>query len=260
MIVENKGGASGNIATEYIARAKPDGHTIMIHGGTALAANMHLFRKPPVDVAKEVQLAATLVRQPTMIVVDAQSPVKTVAELTTAMKTKGDKASYAISNTIGKVMGATYKKQAGLAAIEVSYKTTGDTLNDMKSGAIDFAFHDNTSALANERAGRVRILAVGTAARMQAVPQYPTMAEAGHPMDLVSWWAAMVPSATPRPIVDQINAWIKEIITSEDGKKFLNSIGGDPWVSTPDEAQAFLNKQIDQWGIWVRDANIEPLG
>ena len=259
-LVENKAGASGNIATEHIARAKPDGHTIMIHGGTALSANMHLFRKPPVDVAKAVQIAATTHRQSTMLVVDAKKPWKTVGELTAAMKDKGEKGSYAISNTIGKVMGATYKHQAGLKTVEVPYKTTGDTLNDLQSGAVDYAFHDNTSSIAFERQGRVRILAVSTTARLQSAPHYPTMTEQGFPMDLMGWWAAIVPAATPRPIVDQINAWIKEIITSEDGKKFLHNIASDPWATTPDEGQAFLRQQVQQWGEWIRAAKIEPLG
>ncbi len=259
-LVENKAGASGNIATEHIARAKPDGHTIMIHGGTALSANMHLFRKPPVDVAKAVQIAATTHRQSTMLVVDPSKPWKDVAELTAAMKEKGEKGSYAISNTIGKVMGAIYKKQAGLNAIEVPYKSTTDTLNDLKSGAVDYAFHDNTSSIAYERQGRARILAISTTARLQSAPQYPTMTEQGFPMDLVGWWAAIVPATTPRPIVDQINAWIKEITSSEEGKKFLASIASDPWQTTPDEGQAFLRAQVDQWGVWIREANIEPLG
>ena len=134
VIVDNKPGASGSIATDYIARAKPDGYTIMIHGGTALSANMHLFKHPQVDVVKALQIAATLNRQPTMLVVHPDKPWKTPAELAADMMKKGDKASYAISNTVGKVMGATYKKLAGLSAVEVPYKATTDTYNDLQIG------------------------------------------------------------------------------------------------------------------------------
>src|SRR6476620_10018461 len=260
VIVDNKPGASGSIATEAIARAKPYGYTIMIHGGTALSANMHLFKNPQVDVAKALQIAATLNRQPTMLVVSADRPWKTAAELATAMREKGDKATYAISNTVGKVMGATYKKEADLKAVEVSYKSTPDTYNDLQSGAVDFAFQDNISAVAMARQGKLRILGVSTAARLQAAPDYPTMSEQGYAMDMIGWWAAFVPMATPRPIVDQINAWMREIVSSKDGKAFLDSIASDPWLSSPDEGQAFFREQIDQWGIWVREANIEPLG
>jgi tripartite-type tricarboxylate transporter receptor subunit TctC len=260
VVVDNKPGASGLIATEAIARAKPDGYTIMIHGGTALSANMHLFRKPPVDVAKALQIASTLNRQPTMLVVDASKPWKTPGDLAVTMKEKGEKASYAISNTVGKVMGAMFKKLASLEAVEVPYKVTTDTYNDLQSGALDFAFQDNISAVAMARQGRLRILGVSTAARLQAAPEYPTMTEQGFPMDMIGWWAAFVPMATPRPIVDQINGWMREIVSSTQGKAFLDSIASDPWLSTPEEGQAFLRQQIEQWGIWVREANVEPLG
>jgi tripartite-type tricarboxylate transporter receptor subunit TctC len=176
------------------------------------------------------------------------------------MKEKGDKASYAISNTIGKVMGATYRKQAALTAVEVSYKSTTDTYNDLQSGALDFGFQDNISAVAQARNGKLRILGVSTAARLLAAPEFPTMTEQGYPMDMIGWWAAFVPMATPRPIVDQVNAWMREIVSSKEGKAFLDSIASDPWLGTPEEGQAFLRQQIDQWGVWVREANIEPLG
>jgi tripartite-type tricarboxylate transporter receptor subunit TctC len=260
VVVDNKPGASGIIATEAIARAKPDGYTIMIHGGTALSANMHLFRNPPVDVANALQIASTLNRQPTMLVVHPGRPWKTPGELAAAMKQKGEKASYAISNTVGKVMGATFKKQAALTAVEVSYKATTETYNDLQSGAVDFAFQDNASAVGMARSGKLRILGVSTADRLQAAPEYPTMTEQGYPMNMIGWWAAFVPKATPRPLVDQINAWMREIISSKEGKAFLESIASDPWGGTPEEGQAFLRQQIDQWGVWIREANIEPMG
>jgi len=260
VIVDNKPGASGSIATEAIARAKPDGYTIMIHGGTALSANMYLFKNPKVDVTNALQIATTLNRQPTMLVVSARSPWKSARELADAMKQKGDKATYAISNTVGKVMGATFKKEAGLTAVEVSYKATSDSYNDIDSGAVDFAFQDNISAIAMARQGKLRILGVSTAKRLAAANEYPSMSEQGFPMDMVGWWAAFVPMATPRPIVEQINRWITDIVQSKEGKAFFDTIASDPWVTTPDEAQAFFREQVKQWGIYVREANIEPLG
>ena len=109
VIVENKAGAGGNIAMEYAARSKPDGYTIFVHAATAVAANQHLFKKPPVEAGKAIQIAASINRQPFMLVVDAKSPYRTVADLTEAMKKKGDKASYATAAPTGTIMGEIYK-------------------------------------------------------------------------------------------------------------------------------------------------------
>ena len=114
VLVENKVGAAGNIAAEYTARARPDGYTIHIHAGSATAANYWLFKKPPINPSKDLQVVATLNQQPFMVVVDAKSPYKSLPELTEAMKKKGDKATYAESNTTGKVMGELYKNATGV--------------------------------------------------------------------------------------------------------------------------------------------------
>ena len=123
VIVENKPGALGNIATEYVAKSKPDGYTVYITGASALAANMHVLKNPSVDVGKALQIVGTINKQPVMIAVRGDLPYKTMAELTQAMKAKGDKASYAFANPTAKVVGAMYKERAGLQAVEVSYKT-----------------------------------------------------------------------------------------------------------------------------------------
>jgi tripartite-type tricarboxylate transporter receptor subunit TctC len=260
VIVENKPGAGGNIATEYVARAKPDGYTVYITGASALAANMHVIKSPSVDVGKALQIAGTINKQPVMIAVRADSPYKTMAELTQAMKAKGDKASYAFANPTAKVVGAMYKEKAGLQAVDVSYRTGAEYLNDLGSGAVDFAIPDNVLAVAQARNGRMRILAVSTGERMQAAPEYPTMTESGYPMDLRGWWAGLVPAGTPKPIVDQLGVWISQIVASDEGKKFLANIASDAWVSKPDEAQAYFLEQIKQWGDYVRIAKIEPQG
>jgi tripartite-type tricarboxylate transporter receptor subunit TctC len=260
VIVENKPGAGGNIATEYVARSKPDGYTVYITGASALAANMHVLKNPSVDVGKALQIVATVNKQPVMIAVRPDSPYKTIAELTAAMKAKGDKASYAQANPTAKVVGAMYKEKAGLQAVEVSYKTGAEYLNDLASGAIDYAIPDNVLAVAQERNGRMKLLAVSTGERMKSAPQYPTMTESGYPMDLRGWWAGLVPTGTPKPVVDQLNVWISQIVSSEEGQKFLANIASDYWVSKPEEAQAYFLEQIKQWGEYVRIAKIEPQG
>jgi tripartite-type tricarboxylate transporter receptor subunit TctC len=206
-----------------------------------------------------LQIAAGINKQPFMVMVPADSPYKTLSELTDAMKKKGDKASYAQSNTSGKVMGELYKRATGIQAVEVPYRTANDSLNDFASGRLDYGMMDPVFALSQSRAGRLRMLAVSTAQRMQAVPDLPTMTEAGVPgVELLTWFAAMVPSATPRPIIDKINKWFNEVLATEETRKFLNSFGGDPFIATPEEGQALFRQGVKDWEGYVRTAKIEP--
>jgi tripartite-type tricarboxylate transporter receptor subunit TctC len=260
VLVENKAGAGGNIATEYVARAKPDGYTIFVHAGNTLASNYHLIRNNPVDARTQIQIAATINRQAFMLVVDGKRPWKTLAELTEHARQRGDKATYATAANSGVIMCAIYKETARLAAVEVNYKMAQDSLNDMASGTVDFGCHDPVFALSQAREGRLRILAVASARRLAAAPDFPSMSELGYPMDLMGWFAAMVPAATPRPVVDQINRWFNAILASDETRAFLTNYGGDPWSSTPDEGQARLLKDIHDWEDYVRIAKLKPQG
>lgn len=260
VIVENRPGANGNVAVEYTARAKPDGYTIFLHGAGGVAASMSTFIKPPVDVGKAIQLAGSIHLQPFMIVVDAKSPYNSVGDLTKALKDKGAKASYATTSNTGTVVGELYKQAAGLEVVAVNYKNPADALNDQTSGQIDFTASDAASALAQRTTGRVRIIAVTTAKRLQSLPDMPTMTEQGVKMDINSWWAPMVPSATPRPVVDQINAWFTAIATADETKEFLKRIGGDPFINTVDKAQGLFLQDIEDWRGYVKAAKIEPQG
>ena len=251
VLVENKAGAGGNIATEYVARAKPDGYTIFVHAGNTLASNYHLIK---------IQIAATINRQAFMLVVDARRPWQTLAELTEHARQRGDKATYATAANSGVIMCAIYKETARLPAVEVNYKMAQDSLNDMASGTVDFGCHDPVFALSQAREGRLRILAVASARRLAAAPDLSSMTELGYPMDLMGWFAAMVPAATPRPVVDQINRWFNQILATDETRSFLTSYGGDPWSSTPDEGQARLLKDIQDWEEYVRIAKLKPQG
>jgi tripartite-type tricarboxylate transporter receptor subunit TctC len=258
VIVENKPGAGGNIAAEAMVRSKPDGHTIFIHTGNTVAGNMHLIKRPPFDASKAVQVVATINRQAFMLTVDAKRPWRSLGELTAYLKERGDRASYAVSATSGVVMGAIYKEKAGLQPVEVRYRMALDALNDIMSGKIDYALQDPVFALSQHREGRLRVLAIAAAERLKSNPELPTMTEAGIAMDLIGWFAAMVPSATPRPIIEQLNTWFREIVSTPETQAFLRNYGGDPWIASPEEGQARLIHDITAWGDYIRIAKLTP--
>jgi len=256
VLVENRVGANSNIATEYVARSKPDGYTLYLFAGTTVAATMALFKNPPVDPGKTLDAIATTSNLAFMLMVDANSPYKTVAELTEAMKKKGDKATYAVAANPGIIMGAIYKEKTGVSAVEVLYKSAPDSINEMQSGKLDFAFHDPIFGLAQARQGRMRVLAVSTSERLKSAPEYPTMKESGIPMDLNLWWGVMVAKDTPKPIAEKINKWFSDIASSEDTKKFLALSGADPMIRTPEQTEEMFLKAIPEWAAYVKLAKI----
>ena len=261
VFVDNKPGANGMIAMTYSAKAKPDGHVIYLHTGSSMSANMHIFKNVTMDAGKEFQVAATINRQGFMMVVHKDSKIKTVQEMTAFLKIKGEKATYATSATSGTVMGEMYKAITGVKTVEVTYRIAQDSLNDLQSGHVDYGMHDPQFASAAARQGTIRILGIATGQRMKFLPEIPTMAESGVPgMDLNGWFAAFVPIATPKPIVQKINDVFKQTLTTDETIKFLNQFGGDPWITTPDEGQAFLLNDIKNWGEYVKIAKIEPRG
>ncbi|HWL04407.1 MAG TPA: tripartite tricarboxylate transporter substrate binding protein [Xanthobacteraceae bacterium] len=258
VVVDNKVGAMSNIAIEHTVRSKPDGHTVLINSGSTLAANMKLFRKPPFDTARDLQMVATLSRSTMMLAVRADAPWKDVKELTAAMKEKGDKATYAYATSIAQVIGALYREKAGLKAVEVAYKSGADFVNDLASGNVDYAIADHVQATGLARAGRMRLLAVGSSERLKVTPDIPTFAEFGYPIDIRTWWGATVPAATPKPVVQQLSGWFNKVVTSEECRRFFAGIGTDPWATDPDFAQDYLRKEIVDWEGHMKVAGIAP--
>lgn len=258
VVVENRVGAAGNIALQTVARSKPDGHTILMSTATATASSMHLFKKPAVDVGKELRIAGTINRQGFMIIVDKNSPHKSIASLSAALKTKGDNASYGVAAPSGIVLAEVYKALIGANTVAVRFRTASDSLREMASGAIEFGSLDPQTSLAQARAGNIRILAVSTGERLEAMPEIPTMKEAGFKdFDQTGWWAMIVPSATPDATIQIMDGWMRDILKKPEVKTFFAAAGVDPYYLPANEAQKKFLQEIINWGNYLRIAKIE---
>jgi tripartite-type tricarboxylate transporter receptor subunit TctC len=262
VIVENKGGALGNIGTEAAARSRPDGYTILVApGSSTMAAAMSTFKKLPFDPIKDFVPVTTLAKLGFVLVVDPKAPFKSVADLTAHLKAKKEKASYGVAANTGLVSAELYKKYAGLPHVtKVQYREMQTLQNDMFAGSLDFSFADPVFTVEQAKAGRIRPLAVTSGERMSALPDVPTMKEAGLPEfgQLIAWWAVFVPAKTPAPIVSKLEAWFNQIVAMEDTKKFLNNLGSDQFPGNAGMLAQLLANDIKKWHEYVTLANIEP--
>lgn len=256
IVVDNKPGAGGNIAARHVVESKPDGYTVYVHSGSATAGNMHLFKNPPFDVRTALQPVASISKAPFTLVVVKDHPAKNVRELTEILKKKGASANYAVGSTSAKIMIAIYKQRADLAPVEVNYRTSVESMNDMLSGRVEFSSFDAAFAQSQVREGRIRILAVGAGERTKAMPDIPTMREQGIEMSHVGWWGAFVAAGTPEPIVQQWNALFAKLLSQQDVIDFHTTIGADVFISTPKETHDLLVKTVDEWEELVRIADI----
>jgi tripartite-type tricarboxylate transporter receptor subunit TctC len=259
VIVENKPGANSSIATEYVARSKPDGYTIFIGGSDVFGSPLYLFKKPPVDPRKDFVYVSPLVSQGFILVVPSDSPYKTVAELVDGMKKKGDKASYPTTNNPALILGEAFKKSARLETVQVGYKTSADFLNDTLGGRLDWVWADPVFGLARIREGKFRPLAISTGKRISALPDIPTAKEAGiADIDMNLWWVTAVSAGTPQAIVDKLNAYWTQIGKDPETKEFLAKNGAEPWTASVAETKALIDKEIKDWEYYVKLGKIEP--
>ena len=259
IFVENRAGAIGNLATTFTARSKPDGYTMYVHAPSALAANMHLFKSPPVDVVKEVEVIATICKMSFMLTVHQKSPVNTVAELVELLRRKGGKASYGTTAPPGKVAGAWFNRAFGVNPVEISYRTGVDTMNDMADGIVDYVVHDPIHVVSYEHS--LKILAITNKERLNVLPNLPTLHELGAPnLNAPSWWGAIVPVGMPRPLVEKINGMWREAVATEEMRQFLAKFGADTLSLSPEAAQTQLVQEVKDWAEYVKMANIEPMG
>jgi tripartite-type tricarboxylate transporter receptor subunit TctC len=256
IIVENKPGAAGNIAARHVVESRPDGFTVYVHSGSATAGNMHLLKNPPFDVRKALQPVASISRAPFTLVVAAKHPAKNIRELTEILKKKGASANYGAGSTSAKIMGELYKHRAGLETVEVNYRTSVDSMNDLLGGRLDFSSFDAAFARSQEREGRIRILAVGSGERTKAMPEIPTMREQGVEMAHMGWWGAFVAAGTPEPIVQKWNGFFQKLLSQKEVIDFHTTIGADVLFSSPKATYDLLVKTVDEWEELVRIAKI----
>lgn len=259
VIVENRPGVQGYLAAGELAKSRPDGHTIMLAGGSGLAAVPYIFKNPPVDPLRDFEYVGSLLKQGWYLSVDAHGPIKSIPELTTFLKSKGAAASYATSTNIGTVFAELYKEAAGVQPLQVNYKTVGDSLNDLASGHVDMAMTDPPFTIGNVSNGKLRALAVSTGQRVSATPDVPAMAEFGYDIDFSIWWSIQVAAGTPRPISDRIGKWFATVLQLEDTKKFFASIGSEALILSPDETRARIVKDSELWRDYLLRAKIEPM-
>ena len=260
VIVENRAGAQGLIGTEYAAKAKPDGYTILVAPiSSTLAAAPYLFKKLPYDPVKDFAAVAPISSLNFAIAVAGTSPIKSVADLVAYLKTKPDHGSYGISNNTAQVAGEVFKEMAGLKSVLVPYTTIAPAVTDVGAGRLDYVVGDATFMTGQARAGRIRIIAVTGAKRSSAMPDVPTMAESGFPgYEITAWWGVVAPAGTPKPIIQRLAGWLAQINAMPETGKFLHNVSTDVLNGTPESMAELVKRDTERWSRYTRIAHIEP--
>jgi tripartite-type tricarboxylate transporter receptor subunit TctC len=257
VVLDYKPGANGAIAASAVARAAPDGYTIFMTTVSTHSANPNLLKRIPYDPVRDFAAVSRVGNLPFMLVIDPKIPATSVPEFIAYVKANPGGLSYASTNAIGLVAGATLKRVAGLDLEHVPYRSSPQAINDVMTGRLAMMFVD--FALAQVRVGNVRALAVTTKERSALLPDIPSMTEAGLPsFDLIPWNAIFAPANTPKPVVERLNAELRRIIADPKVKERLAGIGFDAFASTPEELDAFVRDDLAKWTRWVKEAGIAP--
>ena len=258
VVIENKPGAGGNIASDMVARSDPDGYTIFIVG-PGLATNQFLYPSLSYDPVGDFAPVTLLITQPNVMCVPNSKPAKSVKEFIAYCNDNRGKVTYASSGngTTLHLSGELFKRLANVEMTHIPYRGGALAINDLLPGRVDVSFDNMPSIIGHVRAGAVRALAVTTRERVPVVPDLPTIAEAGVPgFDVSSWFGFFVPVKTPQEIIAKLNADTNAALAHASVKPRFDDLGATPRGTTPGQLAAFLKSEIDKWGPVIRDARI----
>lgn len=259
VITDNRPGASGMIAAQQVARAAPDGYTVLIATNTTHAANEHLFKKLPYDPVRDFTPVTTLARGGQVMVVHPRVPARTVKEFVALAKQQPGRITFGSGSSSSRVASELFQQMAGVQLVHVPYKSNPMAVTDLVGGHIDMMITDVVTGLPQVRAGKLRALAVSSPKRMAIAPELPTIDEAGlKGYELTFWFAAYLPAKAPPAVVSRLRELFIHATKSAPAQKFFDSTGIEPFVMTPEELAAFQAAESAKWAKVIRAAGIQP--
>ncbi len=259
VIVENRPGAGATVGADYVAKAKPDGHTLLM-GAVHHTIATSVYKKLPYSFQKDLAPITTVAMVPNVLVINvAKTPAKNVAELVSLAKKAPTEFAYGSNGngTAQHLIGTQFQTATGTPLLHVPYKGSGPLTTDLLGGQVTMSFDTLTPVLPHIKSGKLRALAVTTAARSSVLPDVPTLEEAGlKGFDIGTWFGVLAPAATPKPVVSRLSAEIVKIIKSPDFQQRMRAVGAEPMASTPDEFTKRINDETTKFAKLVKDGKV----
>ena len=259
VVVDDKPGASGFLAAQYVAKANADGYTVLITTNTTHAANEHLYKSLPYDPVKDFAPVTLLGKGGQIMIVNLKVPANTVGEFIALAKKDPGKYTFGSGSSSSRIAGELFQQMAGVQLLHVPYKSNPLAVTDLLGGQIDMMITDTATGLPQVKGGKVRALGVSSLKRSALAPDVPTISEAGvKGYEMTYWFAAYVPAKTPPAVVHKLHDLLVAATKSASAKTFYESSGTDPLVSTPEELAKFQTAESQKWGRIIKAANIQP--
>jgi tripartite-type tricarboxylate transporter receptor subunit TctC len=260
VIVDNRSGVSGNIAATYVARAQPDGYTLMVGTDAMMTSNVYLYKNIPFDPVKDFAPVIYAGANIICLAVHTDFPAQSVADVIAYAKANPGKLNYGSSGTASPhhLAGELLRQKTGIDIVPVPYRGGGATINDLLGGHIKVAFLSLSTAVPHLSSGKIRILAVVEKARYEAMPESPTIGETVPGFEMSSWHGIFAPAATPAPLIGRLNAAIRTVLVTDAVKEKLAALGVAVATSTPDELADIVKRGLAARGELVKAANIQP--